>query len=169
MRDILASFSSVILQADPSGMALEPLVFAAWKRCVDGALGENVIPIRLEDKRLIAAVTSETWRKQVADLGPILAEKLNAVLGSQAVKYIRFEVDPDAVQEYRRLVAKMSEAGVGDGPASLGELSGKLESAAEQIRDEHLRRLFLEAAAGSLGRQKQPGKAEAGSTADVEK
>ena len=169
MRDILASFSSVILQADPSGMALEPLVFAAWKRCVDGALGENVVPVRFEDKRLIAAVSSETWRKQVADLGPILAEKLNKVLGSQAVKYIRFEVDPDAVQEYRTLIAKMSETHVGDGSAALGEVSRELETAAEQIRDEHLRKLFLEAAAGSLGRQKQSDSSNAGSTAGEDK
>ena len=87
---------------DGHDRAAEPIVFAAWKHCVDGALAENVVPLRLEDDRLIVAVANETWRRNVADLGPELAARINRTLGSRSVAYIDFRIDALAVTEHRQ-------------------------------------------------------------------
>jgi hypothetical protein len=151
MQDILESFPSILTQIDPTGKAVEPLVFAAWKRCVDGALAEHVLPLRLEKNRLIAAVSSETWRRNVADLGPALAAKLNAALGSQAVRFIEFQVDAAAVREHRRRSNQGRETDR-DRTAIAARMISGLRPSAESIADDQLREQFLAAAASSLSR-----------------
>ncbi len=149
MRGILEAFSTVLRDVDPDGRAAEPIVFAAWKRSVDGALAEHVVPISLEKGRLVAAVSSETWRRNVADLGPALASKLNSFAGSQIVKFIEFRVDAAAVSSHREQREPRPAGPVGDSRAGLPE---ELRSAAQAIEDPQLRDQFLAAAAGSLTR-----------------
>lgn len=152
MQHVFASFPAILKELDPSGEAVEPVVFAAWKRCVDGVLAENVIPLRLENNRLIAAVSDETWRRNVADLGPALAAKVNSAIGSPLVKYIEFQVDAASVRERHRH---------NEGERSRNEVAGQittgLRSAADSISDEDLRRQFLSAAASSIARLERSG------------
>jgi hypothetical protein len=152
MQDILGSFPAILKQIDPTGQSVEPLVFAAWKRCVDGALAEHVVPLRLEKNRLIAAVSNETWRRNVADLGPALAAKLNAALGSQIIKFIEFQVDAATIREHRRR-SKQAREIERDRTAIAAGIKTDLRTAADSIADQELREQFLAAAASSLARR----------------
>jgi hypothetical protein len=152
MQDILGAFPAILKQIDASGQAVEPVVFAAWKRCVDGVLREHVMPLRLEKNRLIVAVSNETWRRNVADLGPALAAKVNAAAGLPLVEYIEFHVDAAAVREHRAQSQQTDEIDL-DRRAVAAQIRTGLHAAAESIADEQLREQFLAAAASSLARR----------------
>lgn len=152
MQDILRAFPAVLKHLDTEGDAVEPVVLAAWRRVVDGALAENIVPLRLENNRLIAAVSSETWRRQVADLGPVLAERLNDALGAKLVKFIQFEIDARVVAEHRKSL-RQNEAADIERSQIEDQLRGDLEPASESIADDRLRETFLAAAAASLARR----------------
>lgn len=158
MQDILGSLPAVLRELDPVGTAVEPVVFAAWKRCVDGALAENVVPLRMESSRLIAAVPNEIWRRNVADLGPAIAAKLNSALGSRVVSYIDFRVDEKAVRDNRKPDERDEVIGPDAGTAA--SIKESLGAAADSIADDDLREQFLSAAAGSLARSMKARQAE---------
>lgn len=151
MQHIFGSLPGILKEIDVSGEAVEPIVFAAWKRCVDGALAENVIPLRLENNRLIAAVPSETWRRNVADLRPALTAKLNAAAGSRVIKFIEFQVNAAAVREHRDRSKRADTAGR---DALADQIAEDLSQVADSIADEELRKQFVNAAACSLARNK---------------
>lgn len=152
MHHLFGSIPAILRELDPSGDAVEPVVFAAWRRCVDGVLAENVVPLRLENNRLIAAVSSETWRRNVANLGPALAAKVNAALGSRIVNYVEFQVDAATIRAHRRKSQKTEGPDAGQTEIAARIRTG-LRPAAESITDEQLREQFLAAAASSLTRQ----------------
>jgi hypothetical protein len=151
MQDILGLLPAILKEIDPSGDAVEPVVFAAWKRCVDGALAENVVPVRLEKNRLIAAVPSETWRRNVADLGPALAAKLNAAADSRLVEYIEFQVNAAVVREHRKRSKQAGENEI-ERAAVADRIAETFRGPAASIADEKLREQFVNAAASSLAR-----------------
>lgn len=151
MQDILKAFPVVLKHLDPNGTAVEPVVFAAWRRVVDGALAEHVVPLRLEGNRLIAAVSNETWRRQVADLGPAIAERINNAIGTPVVKFIEFSIDSEVVEQKRLESGKSVTT---DNSKAARVIKESLKPAADSIADEDLRKLFLAAAAGSLARRK---------------
>jgi len=151
MQGILESFSLVLKHIDPEGQAVEAVVFAAWKQCVSGILAENIVPVQLKGDRLIAAVSSVTWRRNVADLGPELAAKINRTLGSALLSYIEFRVDAEAVAEHRR--QRQPVSGISANQDSIAEqLAPGLLASAETIADEGLRMQFVAAAAANLAR-----------------
>lgn len=152
MQDILRAFPAVLKHLDTEGDAVEPVVLAAWRRVVGGALAENIVPLRLENNRLFAAVSSETWRRQVADLGPVLAERVNDALGVKLVKFIQFEIDARIVAEHRKNLGQ-NEAGELERSRTINLLRKGLEPASESIADDRLREKFLAAAAASLARR----------------
>lgn len=152
MQDILRAFPAVLKHLDTEGDAVEPVVLAAWGRVVDGALAENIVPLRLENNRLFAVVSNETWRRQVADLGPVLAERLNDALGARLVKFIQFEIDAQVVAEHRKNLGQ-SEVAELERSRTVNLLRKGLEPASESIADDRLRETFLSAAAASLARR----------------
>ncbi len=154
MHGILASASAILRQIDTDGIAAETIVFAAWRRCVDGALAEHIVPMKLERDRLIAAVSSETWRRNVADLGPELAARINTLLGSQAVGFIEFRIDAAVVRDHRKNVKKMNRGGRA-GRSAASEIAPSLQASAEAISDEGLRTQFLAAATENLARSRE--------------
>lgn len=151
MQRILESLPMVLKHIGGDSTAVEPIVFAAWKRCVEGVLAENIVPVRLERDRLVAAVSSETWRRSVADLGPELAARINKALGAALVHYIDFRVDADVVDGHRRQLLSADGVDIKEGTIPRKGLKGLIASA-EAIANEDLRRQFVAAAAASLAR-----------------
>ena len=155
MRDILSSLPKIFEGFDGNDAASEAIVFAAWKNVVGDGLGQHAVPVRLIKKRLIVAVSSETWRKQVADLAGQMVFKLNAALGSSLVSFVEFRIDAKIVREHRRKI----EAGrIADAEWNLlarNEVTPQLENAAQTIADESLRSVFLAAAGSSLARRRK--------------
>lgn len=154
MIDVLRAFPNILKMLDADNTAIEQLVFVAWSRSVDGAMAENVVPIRMDGKRLLAAVPNETWRRQVADLGPALADKVNGQLGTPFVSFIEFRIDPDAVHGYRSRPKANPDVNE-RGESASDELDRDLKAAADSISDESLRSIFLGAAGESLARQER--------------
>ncbi|MGD9561387.1 MAG: DciA family protein [Pyrinomonadaceae bacterium] len=153
MEDIFGSFSGILKELDSDGETVQMVVFAAWKRCVDGALAENLVPHRLERNRLIVAVPNETWRRNVADLGPALASKLNTAAGAQIVRFIEFQVDALGVLEHRK---RSDQPAVFEAdPVMMDRIAEMLRPAAVSITDTKLRETFLGAAAKSLARPRK--------------
>lgn len=152
MQDILGSLPAILKNLDTGGQTVEPVVFAAWKRVVDGVLAEHVVPVRLEKNRLIAAVSNETWRRNVANLGPALVEKLNRVVGSQLVNFVEFQIDAAVVREHRRNLKTAADMETDLIAAASAQITPGLREAAGSIADEALRNRFLAAAGSSLAR-----------------
>ena len=150
MDDLLRSFPTLLKFLGAEAAAVEQLVFVAWRRSVDGALAKNVVPVRWDGTRLFAAVPNETWRRQLSDLGPAMANRLNAALGGRFVSYVEFRVDPAAVRSARTIVEE-TEKMRSVAPKS-EDLPEELLNASLAIADEPLRQLFLAAAGGSLAR-----------------
>ncbi len=155
MQDFLRAFPDILKAIDSDGRSVEPFVFAAWKRVVEDAFAEHLVPLRLSGNRLYVAVASEVWRRQVADLGPALADKINAATGSALVKYIEFQVDPVPVREHRERIKALKKAEEDRAAAAKGQLTQGLIGAADFIADDGLREKFLAAAGSSLARRQK--------------
>jgi len=155
MRDILSSLPKVFEGVHGSGPVSEAIVFAAWRNIVGEGLGQHAVPVRLIKKRLIVAVASETWRKQVTDLADQIVFKLNSALGSPLVSIVDFRIDAKKVREHRRTVEADRLADAEWAVLANQELTPGLHNAAEEIADESLRSVFLAAAGSSLARKRQ--------------
>ena len=153
MRDILSSLPKIFKDFGGNEAASEAIVFAAWKNVVGEALGQHAVPVRLIKKKLIVAVSSETWRKQVADLADQMVFKLNAALGSSLVSFVEFRVDAKVVREHRQQTEARQVANAEWAALAKREITPQLKSAAEAITDESLRGVFLAAAGSSLARK----------------
>lgn len=153
MDDFFRTFSRLFLKLDDQGRAREILVIGAWNKSLNGQLAKNVIPVRLEKKKLIAGVRDETWRRNVADLGPEIAGRLNAVLGGNFVEFVEFQVVPG---ERFDLVRGASDDRIGKDEWSAAQeklLTDDIREAADSIEDDELREKFLAAAGSSLTRR----------------
>jgi hypothetical protein len=102
---------------------------------------------------LTVAVSSETWKKNIADLAGQILFKLNGALGSSMVSYVEFTVDARYVRA-RDKPRVPSKSGAEWESLVTSELSPDLERAADEIKDEGLRRKFLRASTSSLARRK---------------
>lgn len=155
MKDILSSLPKIIEGFDGNETANEAIVLAAWKNVVGEALGEHAVASRLIRKKLIVAVSSETWRKQVIDLADQMIFKLNSALGLSLVSFIEFRVDTKIVREHRRRVGAAKIADAEWKALAKNEVTPQLQNAAETIADESLRNVFLTAAGSSLARRRK--------------
>jgi hypothetical protein len=153
MRDVFSSLPGALREFAASDKGREAIVIAAWNRAVGPGLGEHTAPVYLDGKVLTVAVSSETWKKQVADLAGQILFKLNGALGSSMVSYIEFTVDAKFVRKQRRPAVRSKSGGEWDSLVS-DELTVGLETAANGIEDETLRQLFLTASTSSLARQR---------------
>jgi hypothetical protein len=93
--------------------------------------------------------------------------RLNSTLGQPLVTYLEFRVDPKTVEAERaRLRSRKAQQDEQEKRAMEQAMSGTLLSAAQQIRDETLRRRFLVAAGSCLERRKQESAADDSQDAD---
>lgn len=153
MQDIFSAFPEILRHIDAEGLAVEPVVFAAWHRCVNGVLAEHASPVRLDGNRLIVAVTSETWRRNVADLGPALTARMNSTVGANVVKFVEFTVDPAAFAKDDDETSGRTDRS--NGPDRSSRRDPGLEQAAAAIKDDSLRESFLAAAGQNLARRER--------------
>lgn len=153
MEDIFRTFAKALENIPEPGRAEEILVFGAWNRCVNGQLARNLVPMDLKDKKLTAGVPSELWRRNVADLGPEIAARINRLLGRELVRFVEFQVVRDqrfelgAVGAHERISDEEWHA------AARERITPELIEAAASIEDANLRAGFLAAAGSNLARQ----------------
>lgn len=148
MLDLFRTLPGVLSAAGDIDEVREAIVFAAWRRIAGESLAEHAVPMRLDDKRLIVAVSSITWKRHLEDLCSQIVFKLNAALGSPLVTFIELVIDEQTVRGNR---VKQDESELRQ-EAELA-ISPELRSAAEKIEDEELRKQFLLAAGNCLVRR----------------
>ena len=134
MQHFLGSIPEVLKNFEGNEAANEAFVISVWKKIVGESLAEHAVPVLLVKKRLIVAVASETWRKQMADLADQMVFKLNSTFGLSLVSFIEFRIDAKVVREHRRKI----EAGhISDAEWDVlvkNEVTPELRNAAEAKR-----------------------------------
>ena len=156
MRDILSSMPAILQRLEGGDAAAEAMVFVAWKNVVGETLEQHAVPVRLIKRKLFVAVSSETWRKQVADLAPQMVFKLNGALGASVVSFVEFRVDSKAVWAHRHKTEDRTASDAEWSRLAANEITTAMEDAAGAIADEKLRNVFLAAAGSSLARTRKP-------------
>lgn len=145
MESLIKTLPAILTAAGPSPEVAEAACFAAWKHAVGDALSVHVVPLKLEDQKLIVAVADSIWQKQLEQIRPQLLFRLNTILGHSLVKSIELRVDPKALPETR-----LPEA-----PAigrSEYAVPFELLAAASEIQDADLRRAYIGAATSCVKR-----------------
>jgi len=93
MLDIFRTLPGLLKDLEGAELIREAVVFAAWRRIAGEALAEHAVPLKLENETLSVAVSNITWQRHLKDLCGQMIFKLNAALGTQAVTFIRLQID----------------------------------------------------------------------------
>ena len=124
----------------------EQAAFVAWRATTGEQLAHSCRPFRLFRKNLIIAVTDGTWKKQMESMSGQLIFRLNSLFGQPLVTLIEFRIDP------RHVASAGGNPPQGFQFRQTQEIEAELKPAADRIRDDELRNLFLRAAAKYLER-----------------
>jgi hypothetical protein len=152
MEELIRLIPNILRAANNAEEVLEAATLAAWRRVAGEGLREHAVPFRLYEKTLIVAVADANWRNQMEGMSRKLLFRLNSMLGQAAVTYIEFRVDPQTVDKMRE-ESSHRESEREEFEARALESAAGLLSAAENIKDEKLRRKFLLAAGSCLERR----------------
>lgn len=155
MQNLFRTLPGLVEKIEADVLLREALVFAAWRRIEGELLSEQTAPVRLEEKRLIVAVSSITWQKHLADLSGQMLFKINAELGTSLVGFIEFVIDPKAVKTERKKRSLSNNPSESFDTRALDEVSPELAISASAIGDDHLRHQFLLAAGKCLLRRER--------------
>lgn len=155
MQEIFRTLPALLKVFDDDS-AREAVVFAAWRRLAVGAFGNHAVPVRLDGKTLVVAVSSSIWKRQLEDLAGQLVYRLNAITGSPQISLILFEVDAATVRSSRPRDLKGEKDGEFEASA-IAQLPGPVVKAADKISDPQLRNTFLLAAGCNLNRMPEVG------------
>ncbi|MCD9188901.1 MAG: DUF721 domain-containing protein [Pyrinomonadaceae bacterium] len=154
MDELFRALPALLRELDDNETVREAVVFAAWRKIAGDMLRDHAVPFRLEQKRLIIAVSSETWKKHLQHLSGQMIFKLNSKLGAAFVTYIDFRVDEATVKKERAEFKKRFDGEISE-EAALNQVTAKMRHSADAIKDDHLRYQFLLAAGSCLARKKQ--------------
>ncbi|MGQ0542719.1 MAG: DUF721 domain-containing protein [Blastocatellia bacterium] len=155
MFDVVRTLPGLMNELAVGPDVREAVVFAVWRNAAGEQLAGQTAPLKVDDKRLIVAVSSKTWQRNLEDLSGQIIYKLNSVLGSLTIEFIEFRIDEKAVSHSRkRSNAEKMPIEIFEEMAA-GEVSPELKESAERIGDPELRRRFLAAAGAALLLRKQ--------------
>ncbi|MDQ6785660.1 MAG: DUF721 domain-containing protein [Acidobacteriota bacterium] len=155
MEDLFRALPKLLKEMSDSEEVREAVVFAAWRRIAGESLQSHAVAFRLFNKHLIVAVASKTWKKHLEFLSGQMIFKINSMLGQAAVTFIEFRIDEETVLQER---AKTKTSTISDEELkeiALDEVTPKLRSSADAIKDDNLRYQFLLAAGSALARKKK--------------
>jgi hypothetical protein len=147
MNSLLKMLPTMIRLSGDNEEVREQAAFAAWRAVVGEQITHACEPFRLYRKNLIVATTSKTWKAELERMSGRIIFKLNSLLGAPLVTFIEFRVDPAHVAQARARAPQPFEF------HHTQELEEELKPAADQIKDEALRQVFLRAAAKCLERR----------------
>ncbi len=150
MQELFRSIPQVFKDFQDNEAANAAIVFAAWRRISGETLGNHAVPVRFDKKKLVIAVSSDTWRKQVADLSSQMIFRLNAALGMSLVTLIEFRVDAKAVKGKRLETCESESSDKEYNEIAMKAVTKNIRLAAEAITDKNFRYQFLLAAGSSL-------------------
>lgn len=154
MDELFRALPALLKEFENNESVREAVVFAAWRKIAGDMLRDHAVPFHLVQKRLIIAVSSETWRKHLEHLSGQMIFKINSKLGAALVTFIEFRVDEAIVKKERAEFRKLQSGNISDEQA-LNHITPKMRHSADAIKDDHLRYQFLLAAGSCLERKRQ--------------
>ncbi|HQU82225.1 MAG TPA: DUF721 domain-containing protein [Pyrinomonadaceae bacterium] len=154
MNELFRALPALLKEFEDNESVREAVVFAAWRKIAGDMLRDHAVPFHLVQKRLIIAVSSETWRKHLEHLSGQMIFKINSKLGAALVTFIEFRVDEEVVKKERAEFRKLQSGNISDEQA-LNHITPKMRHSADAIKDDHLRYQFLLAAGSCLERKRQ--------------
>lgn len=161
MDDLFRSLPALLTQLDDDDSVREAVVFAAWRRAAGELLLEHTSQVNVIDKRLVIAVSSKAWQRNLEDLSGQMIFKINSLLGSAIVTYIEFRVDETLVRKAARCYGTSDETDKFESMA-MAEITPNLIASAAAIGDDEMRKHFLLAAGTCLNRKKRLAATSAG-------
>lgn len=144
MRDVFSTLSGIVAEFAAAPEALEPIVFAAWRRTSGSLIAENAKPLGFANAVLKIAVRDKNWQRQLADHSREYLFKINSLLNGIAVDHIEFVIQPAVFKPSENAIRKFDN--VPNGPSS------SIVASANSIADETLREQFLRAAVAAESR-----------------
>jgi hypothetical protein len=155
MNELFRALPALLKEFDENEAVREAVTFAAWRKIAGESLRQHAVPFRLDQKRLMVAVKSETWRKHLEHLSGQMIFKLNSALGQAVVTYIEFIVNEKAVEKENFKDNKPALSDEELEELALEEVTPKMRRSADAIKDDNLRYQFLLAAGSCLARKKR--------------
>lgn len=155
MNEFFRLLPNLLKEFEDNPKVREAVVFAGWRNIAGESLSEHAVPVRLDQKRLTIAVATERWEKYLRDLSGQMIFKLNSALGQAAVTFIDFEVNEEFVvaEREKRRGKSYNEDELRE--IALNQVTPKLRSQADSIKDDDLRYQFLLAAGSCLARKEK--------------
>lgn len=152
MEDLIRTLPNLLRATGDSKEVREAVVLVAWRRVAGEGLRGQAVPFHLYGKTLVVAVADTTWKKQLEKVGGELLFRLNSLLGQPIVTYIEFRVDSKTVRAERAAHGSEQRDRPREELRAMEKVSGEIRIAADEIRDEQLRRRFLVAAGSCIER-----------------
>ncbi|MGB7070192.1 MAG: DUF721 domain-containing protein [Pyrinomonadaceae bacterium] len=149
MDDVFRSLPAVLQEFGKNNVLEASVVFAAWRRIAGDALAEQTAASKFEDGKLVIAVKSEIWKRNLKEMGPDMAFRINSVLGGSIVRSIEFIVDEKQIAD---VIGPDSRTTEQDSDAQF-LITPELRRSAETISDMEMRLKFLLAAGSCLKRK----------------
>lgn len=146
MDNLIKTLPAILAAAGASEEVAEAACIAAWKHIVGEGLNSCVLPVQLQNKKLVVVVEDNIWQRQLEQMRGQLLFRLNSLLGQTLVKSIELRIDPKTLAKARgnREGSKKARPDY--------EIPGELLTAAAGIEDVELRRAFLGAATSCIRR-----------------
>lgn len=155
MNELFRALPALLKEMGDNEPLREAVVFAAWRKIAGEGLREKAVPFRLYQKHLVVAVESTMWKRHLESLSGQMIFKINSALGQALVTFIEFRVDEETIGEERSKRRKnlIDENELRE--IALEQVTPKLRAAADAIKDDNLRYLFLLAAGSALAQKER--------------
>ncbi len=145
MDQLIKTLPIIMRAAGDSDEVAQAACFAAWNHAVGEGLRNNVVPMRLDERKLVVAVRDAIWQRQLKSMIGQLISRINHVLGQPLVSSIELLIRPELI---------LSAAPVKQ-VRDMDDVPEELLFAAGKINDPDLRRAFLGAAGSCLARTEE--------------
>ena len=141
MKPLASLLPDLFRQYAADGRWPEPVAAALWNEIVGEHLARRTRPVEISRSRLVVAVPSSSWKRQLRPLREEIASRLNRALGT-GISRVVFRIDSTVEQEPPA-----------PPPAPPKRTSTPVELPLQGIADQELRARIQAAAAACLDRR----------------
>src|SRR5687768_7994617 len=103
MDNLIKTLPAILTAAGDSEEVAEAACIAAWKHIAGEGLSSYVLPLQLQNKKLVVVVEDNIWQRQLEQMRGQLLFRLNSTLGKVMVKSIELRIDPITLAKARAM------------------------------------------------------------------
>jgi hypothetical protein len=123
------------------GRVHEYRIFGQWERAVGGVIAQHAQPVSVRGNKLALVVDSPAWMQQLSLLKPEIIEKLNKLLGREAIKDLTLKLGEIAPPH--ELSAPEEPAGPPLGPEERAKIEDYVRGIVDAEAREAIRRVIV--------------------------